>query len=171
VLLGFAFVAQQIAAIFAFLARDGTAATAMAVLGTTWLVVALVMLDSPPGATSGALGLFLFVIAGAIAVTGLTATTARVVPGLVFLVAAVRFGLVGVYELTSSSAWKHTAGIVGLVLFCGAMYAATAAELEAALGRTVLPMGRHGKGRDALDGSLHDQIKTLPTEPGVRGRL
>ena len=63
------------------------------------------------------------------------------------------------------------AGVVGLVL-CGlALYGAFAAELEDAQGETVLPLGRRMKGRLALDGSLDEQMKQAPNEPGVRLQL
>jgi len=60
---------------------------------------------------------------------------------------------------------------LGLVLFALALYAAWAAELEDALGRTVLPFGRRGKGKVALRGSLLEQVKEVPREPGVRTKL
>jgi uncharacterized protein len=60
---------------------------------------------------------------------------------------------------------------VGLVLFALAVYVAFAAELEDAKGETVLPLGRRMKGRLALDGSLDEQLKHAPNEPGVRAQL
>ena len=171
VLIGFAFVAQLLAAIFSFLARDGTVATAMSVLALTWLVVGLVLYTSPPGATSDALGLFLIFTAAAMTLTGLTAGLSKLVPAAVFLLAAVRFATTAGYELSGSSGWKTTAGVIGLVLFALAVYAAWAAELEDAQGRTVLPFGRRGKGKVAIHGSLLEQVKQIPTEPGVRTKL
>jgi succinate-acetate transporter protein len=170
-LMGFAFLAQGTAAIFSFLARDGTAATAMGVLGLTWLVVGLVMLTSPAGSISDALGIFLLFSASAIALTGLTTMLSKVVPAVVFLVASVRFVLVAIYELDGGTAWKHAAGIAGLVLFALAMYAAWAAQLEDAVGKTVLPMGRHRKGKVARFGTLLEQVKDVPHEAGVSTQL
>ena len=171
VLIGFAFVAQIVAAVFSFLGRDGTVATAMCVLALTWLVVGLVLFTSPPGSTSDALGLFLIFSGTAMTMTGLTASTTKLVPATVFLLAALRFFATAGYELSGSCGWKTTAGVLGLVLFGLALYAAWAAELEDALGRTVLPLGRRGKGKVALHGSLLEQVKEVPTEPGVRTKL
>jgi uncharacterized protein len=61
--------------------------------------------------------------------------------------------------------------VIGLCLFAAAMYAAWAAELEDALGRAILPFGRRRKGKVALHGSLLEQVKETPNEPGVRVRL
>lgn len=171
VLIGFAFLAQLVASVFSFLARDGVAGSAMGVLALTWLGVGLVLYISKPGSTSNALGLFLLFAASAMALTALTTLLSKLVIGILFLTAAVRFGLAGVYELSSHHGWEDAAGIAGLVLFALAMYAAWAAELEDALGQTVLPLGRHGKGKIALHGSLLEQVKDVPKEPGVRTQL
>jgi uncharacterized protein len=101
-LAGFAFLAQFVASIFCFLARDGAAATAMGILGSTWLVIGLVLLTSEPGATSNALGLFLVVVSSAMALTAVTAGPSKLVPALVFLVASARFLTSGVFELTGT---------------------------------------------------------------------
>src|SRR5215212_8211445 len=117
VLVGFAFVAQLLAAIFSFLGRDGTVATAMSVLALTWLVVGLVLFRTPPGSTSDALGLFLIFSGTAMTMTGLTASTTKLVPAAVFLLAALRFFATAGYELSGASGWKTTAGVLGLALF------------------------------------------------------
>jgi succinate-acetate transporter protein len=171
VLLGFAFVAQLLAAVFSLLARDGTAATAMTTLALTWLVVGLVMVLSPPGATSPALGLFLLFSGSAMTLVALTAALSKLVPGVVFVIAALRFFATAGYHLSDGIGWQRTAGGIGLVLFAVAMYAAWASNIEDAVGRTVLPLGRRGKGKVAVTGSLLEQVKEITTEPGVREQL
>src|SRR5256714_4531103 len=135
VLIGFVFLAQLLAAIFSFLARDGTAATAMATLALTWLVVGLVLYTSAPGATSPALGLFLLFAGTAMALSGLTAALSKLVPAVVFLLASIRFFLTGGYHLTGGTGWKVAGGYVGVLLVVVAVYAAGAAGLEDATGR------------------------------------
>lgn len=171
VLVGFAFIAQIVAAIFCFLARDGIAATAMSVLSLTWLVVGLVLHTSKPGATSGALGLFLLVSGVAMVLTSLTAALSKLVPAAVFGLAALRFFTTAGYELSGRRVWEQAAGVLGLLLFALALYAAWGAGLEDALGRTVLPLGRRGKGKAAVHGSLLEQVKDVSTRPGVREQL
>ena len=102
------------------------------------------------------------------ALVAATAALSKLVPAFVFAVASVRFLLTGVYELSSHHGWEDAAGVVGLVLFALAMYAAWAAALEDALGQTVLPFGRRGKGKIAIGGSWLEQAKDSPTEPGGR---
>jgi uncharacterized protein len=171
VMIGFAFLAQALAAVFGLLARDGTAATAMATLSLTWLVVGWVMDTSPPGTTSRALGLFLIFSGSAMTLIGLTAALSKLIPAAVFLVAALRFFATAGHHLSGAVGWQRTAGVIGLILFALAMYAAWAASLEDAIGRTVLPLGRRGKGKVAVTGSLLEQTKEVVTEPGVREQL
>lgn len=170
-LIGFAAVAQSLAAIFGFLARDGVAATAMAVLALVWLVVGLNLYVSQPGATSAALGLFLLFGGAAVGLSGVTAMLSKIVPAVVLLVAATRFVVTGIYELSGRAGWGYASGVIGLVLFVLALYAAWATELEDAQGRTVLPLGRRRKGKVALQGDLAEQSRHVSSEPGVRTQL
>lgn len=171
VLVGFAAVAQLIACLTAFVARDGTVATVMGVLSLTWLSMGLVLLTSPPGARSSVLGLLLISSAVAVGLGGVTALWSKLGAAVVFLTASLRLALTGAFQLTGSSWLKESAGILGLALFVLAVYVAWASELEDATGSTVLPVGRRGKGRTALHGSLTEQVASLPHEPGVRTRL
>ena len=110
----------------------------------TWAAIAVVTLDLPPGATSEALGLFLVTASAALVIPATVAASRALVPAAVMATAAVRFGLTGVAELDGSVAWRHAAGIVGVVLAGVAFYAAAALALEAAAGQAVLPVMRRG---------------------------
>jgi len=171
VLIGFAAVAQVLASVLATFARDGVVSTAMGVLGLSWLVIGLVLYTSPPGTRSKALGLFLVFTATAMTLIGLTAALAKLVPALVFVTAALRFALTAVYELAGGEGWKTAAGVSGLPLFVLAMYGAFALLVEGATAKTVLPIGRRGRGALAVHGSLLEQIQDTPAEPGVRVQL
>jgi succinate-acetate transporter protein len=162
---------QFIASILAFLARDGVAATGMGLLSGTWAATGLVLLAARPGATSNALGLFLVMAGVALWAPASAAVAGKLVPALVLATAGLRFVLTGIYELSASETWEILAGVVGLVLTAFALYAAYAAEYEDALKRTVLPLGRRGRGRAALEGSYADQVAALSHEPGVRQQL
>jgi len=162
---------QLLASIFGFLARDGVIATGMGTLAGIWFAIAVVLFSSQPGQTSDALGLFLIGAGAAMWIPALTASMSKLVPALVLGTAGLRFMLGGLHNLTSNEGWEHAAGIVGLILFAFALYAALAAELEDAQKRTVLPFGRRGKGKLAVEGSLLDQVRQVESEPGVRQQL
>ncbi|TDU88835.1 succinate-acetate transporter protein [Kribbella voronezhensis] len=171
VLVGFAFVAQLLASMFGFLGRDGTVGTAMGVLALTWLVTGLILHASSPGATSDALGLFLLFSGTTMLLLSITVSSTKLVVTAVFAVAAIRFLVAGGYELNGSTGWEHVSGVLGLLLVVMALYAAFGAGLEDALGRTVLPLGRRGEGKVAVQGSLLEQVRKVTNEPGVRTKL
>jgi succinate-acetate transporter protein len=170
-ILAFTVPLQFTASLFGFLARDGVAATGMGLLAGTWAAIGLVAYTGHPGSTSDALGLFLLVAGVAIWAAASSALASKLVPALVLATAGLRFLVTGIYQLTSSEAWKDAAGVIGLLLAAFAIYAAYAAEFEDVVKRPVLPLGRRGKGERAVKGSYAEQIANVPHEPGVRQQL
>jgi succinate-acetate transporter protein len=159
--LGFTAPLQLLAAVLGFQARDTIAGTGMGLLSGTWAVIGLVMLTSPPGATSDALGAMLLG-AGLSLLVPAASAVGKPAAAAVLGTAALRFALTGVAHLSDSTAWKTAAGLTGLMLALLALYAATAFELEAVQHRTVLPLFRQG---------FSGQADHLPQEPGVRAEL
>jgi succinate-acetate transporter protein len=170
-LIAFVFPLQLLTSIFGYLARDVVAGTGMGILCGTWLTVGLVMLTSPPGATSDALGLFLLLAGTAMLIPASVASTAKLVPAAVLGGAALRFLVTGTYELSGSGTWEDIAGIVGLALCAPALYAALAMALEDARGRTVLPLGRRGNGKIPPEARLDEELSGVEREPGIRNQL
>jgi len=58
-----------------------------------------------------------------------------------------------------------------LILAVVALSAALAAGLEDSMKTTVLPLGRRSRGRQAVEGSLFQQLQQVRKEPGVRQQL
>jgi len=77
----------------------------------------------------------------------------------------------GIFELSGHHSSEDVAGVTGLAPCALAIYGAWAGELEDALGQTVLPLGRHGKGKVAIHGSLLEQVMDAPKKAGVRAQL
>jgi succinate-acetate transporter protein len=148
---------QLLASVFGYWARDPIAGSGMAFLAGTWALTGISTLLSPPGSTSPGLGVGLLAAAAALLVPDLSSGGKRVAAGVIALAAA-RFAVTGVYELTAASGWRVAAGAVGLALGAGALYGAFAYELEGARRKPVLPVGRS---RDVTENG----------EPGVRRRL
>jgi succinate-acetate transporter protein len=170
-LLAFVFPLQLLVSIFGYLSRDIVAGTGMGVLSGTWLTISLVMLTSPPGSTSKALGLFLLLAFVAMLIPASAAAFGKLVPAAVLAGAALRFGVTGVYQLTASPTWEDIAGVIGLALCALALYAALAMVLEDSMRRSVLPLLRRGSGRASIEGELSDQTAGLEREAGVRNQL
>ncbi|WP_299951205.1 GPR1/FUN34/YaaH family transporter [uncultured Modestobacter sp.] len=162
---------QLLASVFGFLGRDPVAATGMGVLSGTWAVTGYTTLTSPPGGTSSGLGVLLVVAGIAMLVPAAAAISSKVMPALVMTVAATRFVTTGVYETTGSASWQAVAGWVGIALAAVALYTALALELEGAQESTVLPVGRRGPGRAAMDGAGPLAADSLAEEAGVRPQL
>lgn len=171
ILIAFVFPLQLVSSIFGYLARDVVAATGMGILAGTWLSIGLVTLDSPPGGTSDALGLFLLIAGVAMWVPASTAAASKLVPTAVLATAGLRFMLTGAYQLSVATSWERIAGIVGLVLCVLGVYAALAMALEDARGSTVLPLGRRARGRSAIEDGLDRQAAGIEAEAGVREQL
>jgi uncharacterized protein len=162
---------QALSSVLGFLARDVVAGTGMGLLAGTWLSIGVVLLRSPPGATSDALGLLLLVAALAMCVPATGALTGKLVPAAVLFTTAIRFAVTGVYELSGNSTSKVAAGIVGLTLAALALYAASAMLLEDVRRQTVLPLLRRSEGKTSMTGNLSEQLAKLEREAGVREQL
>jgi hypothetical protein len=167
ILIAVPFVLQLVACVFSYLARDGATAAAVGVLSTTWLALGLVRVVSGSSG-SGALGLLLVMAGATLALSSIAVASAKPLPASVFLLAATRFVLSGVYELSSAGFWQDAAGIIGLVVAASAGYCVLAFELEGQRHQPVLPTFRRGPGRAALDGSSPSPVAGLADEAGVR---
>lgn len=168
ILISVPFLLQAIACVFAYLSRDGAAGAAIGVLATGWLGLGLVHLASHPGSRSGALGLMLIAAGGVLILSALAVANAKPLPGLVFVLAGVRFVLSGIFELGAAQPWVHAAGILSLVVLGLAAYSVLAFELEGEQHEPVLPTFRRGRGRDAVLGEPALQVDGAVGEAGVR---
>jgi succinate-acetate transporter protein len=159
---------QLLASVLGFQSRDTVAGTGMGVLSGTWAVIGLVLFTARPGSTSDALGVVLIGAGAALAAPALAAT-GKLVAAAVLGTASVRFGVTGVAQLTGSTGWEDTAGMIGLLLAVLALYAATAFALEDVQQRAVLPLFRGDRGRtyEPRRGRADD----LSRSPGVRAQL
>jgi uncharacterized protein len=171
ILVAFVVPLQLLASVLGYLARDVVAGTGMGILAGTWLAIGLVMLTSPAGSTSSALGLFLLVAGAAMLVPAAAAAGGKLVPLAVLGTAGLRFALTGIHQLTANATWADVAGYAGLVL-CGlGIYAALAMALEDARRKTVLPLMRVGTGREALEDGFEAQLTRIEKEAGIRSQL
>jgi uncharacterized protein len=168
ILVAVPFVLQLLASIFSYLARDGSAGAATGVLATTWLALGLLHIAVGRERPLSSLGLLLVSAGGVLALSAVVVSSTKPLPGIVFFLAALRFSLAGIHELTGVGVWKSLAGIAGLVVCAGAAYCVLAFELEGQQRRPVLPTFR--RGRAALSTSDDDgaRLDGLNREAGVR---
>jgi succinate-acetate transporter protein len=164
-----AFIVQAIAGLFALAARDSIAGTLMLSFATTWLIDALIFYVDPPGA-SAALGVFYVVFAVFISFMLASALLKRAIVA-VLAVAAPRFLIAGVGDLTGNQAVSQAGAVLGFLLAAVAMYTAFALLMEDSHGREVLPIGRTGSAREATHGNLAVELQGIERQPGVRRTL
>jgi succinate-acetate transporter protein len=167
-----AFVAplELIASILAFWARDAGGATALGLFGMTWATVGIITLttDAP---RSPMLGVFMLSMTAVILAFALASAAHKPVLSGVALLAGLRFGLTGIFQIHGGSEWEHWSGWVGLPLSAAAFYLACATMVEDASHRTVLPLFRRGPARSAVEADLRSQVAAIEREAGVRGQL
>jgi hypothetical protein len=168
ILLTVPFVLQLLACVFSYLARDAAAGAALGVLATTWGAIAVIHLVAAPGSRSGPEGLLLVAVGGLLALTSIAIGPAKPLPAVVFLLAALRFALAGIYQLGAAPAWRDAAGIDGLVVLGLAAYCVLAFEVEGQRRRPVLPTFRRGIARLDRGAELGIDPPVLAREPGVR---
>ena len=169
--LGTAFPLQLISGVLAYVARDTAGGTAITLLACTWLGLGLVLLESSPGQTSEAVGTFTIAIAVAIAIFAVLSFGGKVLLGVAMSVAAPRYLLLGLYELTGDTALQTASGIAGLVVVGIATYGGVALMIEDTAQRTIWPIARRGVSKMSLEGGIDEQLERLGNEPGVRAQL
>lgn len=170
-LIAFGFPLQAVSMIFGFLARDAVVASGFGVQSAAWLTIGLLLLVSPPGSRNQALAFLLFVASAALVSAVVVAAQAKLVPALVMSLTVVRWCLTGLYEHLGSKAILRAGGWEGLLLAALAVYTAVAADIESEQHRTLLPLGRFGRGRAAARGGPTAQTDHIENEPGVRAQL
>jgi succinate-acetate transporter protein len=170
-LAGFVAPLELVATIFAFLARDTVAAATLGLFAGSWFVGGLTTMQAKPGVLDPAVGYFLIAFTVVVLLLAAAAVLGKPFIAVLLFVSAVRGLLSAAYELGVGQTWNHIAGWLALAIFCVAMYGGIAFLLEDALGHTVLPLGRRGGSREAVEGGLSDQLRGLEDEAGVRHTL
>jgi succinate-acetate transporter protein len=136
----------------------------------TWLADSLFYLFGRSGRSSAADAVFFFTFTIFVV---MLAVVARPKAALfaVLVVAAPRFLVSGVAAATGDADVSKAAGALGFVLAALAMYTAFALLLEDVRGHTVLPVGRTGPAREAIEGSIESQLRGYEHMAGVRRTL
>jgi uncharacterized protein len=160
-----AFLIQAIAGVFAFLARDSVAATLMLSFATTWLVDTLIFGLNPPGAHE-ATGIFFIVFSAFLAIILTSALQKRALAAVV-AIATPRFFISGLAEVTGSKPLGQAAAVLGLLLTAVALYTAFALLWEDSRNQQLLPVGRRGEARTAVQGTLATELGDIERQARV----
>ncbi|MFI8387789.1 GPR1/FUN34/YaaH family transporter [Streptomyces sp. NPDC085540] len=164
-----AFALQLLVSVLAFGARDVIAATLMGTFAGSWLAYALVTGTDAAGGHR-VLGVFNLALLCFGALMALVTRPKRAL-WLVIVVSLPRWAATGLAGLTGAERLGQLAGALGLLVALVATYAAFALMLEDMRGEQVLPIGRSGPARTAVEGDLARQLRNLERQAGVRRTL
>lgn len=166
--------AQFIAGIWGYRARDAIATAMHGMWGAFWIAYGLLWAFSAagalklPGTEFTEFG-YWFIVLGTITLCGaLAALFENLGIFSVLGTLAAGSGLAAVYFLTGIHAWEVAAGWVLLVSSWLATYTAFAMMLESAAGKVILPLGHLSKRANIPGGVEHVPLQFAAGEPGVR---
>jgi hypothetical protein len=162
---------QGIAALLAFVARDGASGASFGLQAATWAALAVSHLSTRPGATSAATGLALLAGGSLLGLSGATVASAKPLVGTAVAPSGGHIAVGARVEHGAGGGWQDASGAVGLAVVAIAGYTAWATELEDLAGRPVVPTLRRGGARTAVEAPYRDQVADLAHEPGVRRQL
>lgn len=169
-------IAQGVAALWAYKARDGLATAVHGIWAAFWLgygfltfMVALKLIPAPaPHAAVPELGYWFFALA-AITLAGAIASLAESLAlTAVLLPLWVGAAFLGVFYTVGGSTWETVAGYVTMASAFTAFYTATAMMLASTFGRVVLPLGKYRRGANQPGGQMTYPIEFEQGEPGVK---
>ena len=167
----FVFPLELLAALLAFPSRETVGATILSIIAFSWLGTAIVTYVSGPDPTSPTIGYLYLSIAVILLLLGAVGALGKPLLASVMFLAFFRYGLNGLYELLALGWIQPVSGIIGCAIFALSLYGGLALALEDVQHRTVLPFGRRGEARDAIEGELGDQVGPVAKEAGVRKQL
>jgi succinate-acetate transporter protein len=162
---------ELIAAVLAFLARDGLSGSGLGIFAGSWATVGVQYLLAEPGSRSPVQGLYLLTFGVAVLLLAVVARTGNLLLAGILATSAVRTLVAGAYEVAGVRGLQTAAGVLSLCLTVLAFYGALALLWEDTAHATVLPLGRRGAARAALERPQPDQFEQVEQEAGVRRSL
>jgi hypothetical protein len=168
-------VAQFLAGMWGYRARDAVATAMHGMWGAFWIAFGIlnllfsthVLVEPTPKFSE--LG-FWFIALGAITAMGAIAVLFEGNFGVwaVLTTLAAGSAFAAVANLTGGSGWTKLAGYVFVVSACLAFYVASAMMIASAAGRVVLPLGKRVPHANAAGGRMPDPLELAWAEPGVK---
>jgi hypothetical protein len=166
--------AQFLAGMWAYRARDGIATAMHGMWGSFWLAYGILNLLAAAGALTIPTGTFpelgfWFLVLAAITLAG-TIAAAFESFGLMAVLAPLATGsaFAAIHYLTGGTAWQTAAGWVLLASSWIAFYVASAMMLEGAAGKVVLPLGKPVIAANKPGTRVTYPVEWPLGEPGVR---
>jgi hypothetical protein len=166
--------AQFLAGMWAYRARDGVATAMHGMWGSFWLAYGILNLLAATGSITLPTGEFpelgyWFVALGVITALGAFAAVAESISLFTVLASlAVGAGFLAVHYLTGTGWWETAGGWILIGSAIAATYTAGAMMIEGAWGRVVLPLGKLARESNIPGRRITRPIEYEFAEPGVR---
>jgi uncharacterized protein len=169
-------IAQGVAAIWAFKARDGLATAVHGIWAAFWLgygflnfMIALKLIPVPaPHAAVPEIGYWFYVLAAVTLMGAFASLGESLALSSVLFPLAVGSALLGVFYTVGGSGWEKAGGYVTMASSFTAFYAASAMMLASAYGRAILPLGKYRREANVPGGRPTYPIQFELGEPGVK---
>ncbi len=169
-------IAQGVAAIWAYKARDGLATAVHGIWAAFWLgygflnfMIALKLIPAPAAhAAVPELGYWFFALAAVTLVGMIASLGENLAITSVLAPLWVGVGFLGVFYTVGGSGWEKVGGYVTMASSFTAFYAASSMMLASTFGRVILPVGKYRKEANVPGGTHTYPIQFALGEPGVK---
>jgi uncharacterized protein len=169
-------IAQGVAAVWAFKARDGLATAIHGIWAAFWLgygflnfMIALKLIPAPaPHAAVPEIGYWFYVLAAVTLMGAFASLGESLALSSVLFPLAVGAALLGVFYTVGGTGWEKAGGYVTMASSFTAFYAASAMMLASAHGRAILPLGKYRREANVPGGRPTYPIQFEWGEPGVK---
>lgn len=166
--------AQFLAGMWAFKARDGVATAMHGMWGSFWLAYGILNLlvaagvYAIPGGSFPELGFWFLALAVITGLGALSALAESVSLTAVLTLLAVGAGFLAIHYLTGTGWWETAGGWILIGSAVAATYTAGAMMLEGSWGRVVLPLGKIEKEANVPGAKVTRPVQFEHAEPGIR---
>lgn len=169
-------IAQGLAAIWSYRARDTLATAVHGIWGAFWLaygvlqlLIAVKVLPMPAAhAAVPALGYWFYTLAAVTLMAMLASLAESLAITSVLLLLGVGSAFLGIFYTVGGTTWQDIGGYVTMASAVAAFYAAGAMLLANTWGRTVLPLGKYTREANVPGGRPLSLIQFASGEPGVK---
>jgi hypothetical protein len=169
-------IAQGVAALWAYRARDTLATAIHGMWGAFWLAYGVLQLliavhvlpAAPAHAAVPPLAYWFFTLSAVTLIGALASLAESLSITLVLSLLGAGSAFLGVFYTVGGTTWQDIAGYVTMGAAVAAFYTGSAMLLASAWGRTVLPLGKYSREANVPGGHAVYPIQFAAGEPGVR---
>ena len=170
-LLGFVAPLEFLPCVMAFLSRDTGAATVMGLFASAWVVIGVQLLTGDPAAPSRATGLFLLLLALCLIILTAVTFSGKPLLGVLLGTAILRSISAAVCQFGVHGGMDTVNAILDAMVAFLAFYSALAFLLEDIQQKPNRMTFRREAAKEAVEGTLQEQVKHISNEAGVRQQL